>query len=367
MGRSAMIFMSVMLLSAALGGTARADSIKLDSGKVLEGSIVAETSATVQIAVGGTVLTIARTRIAGVSRAAPETTSPTATLEQLEALETKGAWADLYEAAAGILSRDTSNTVAIERQKLAADKIRESLGGKKLQELVRERKYGEAMAFLTEQYRRSGLSARGAGAVARRALAELYLGSAEYRLRRSLDGHLPLSEARKARELDPSTPGLDYIEGRAQMNLHNFDQAAVLLERAAQADPRNFGIRLQLLKCYRQNGDFLKIVRTYEGAPTETSASAIRWPEVRNTISEAYLQVAVRMADKGTTTEAAAAYEKHLIFCDRTADDLRDAASFFERIGDSRRAKALREERPRAVAGETSATTDTSRRFPPRR
>jgi len=336
-----------------------ADSIKLDSGKVVEGAIVTETSGVVQVAIGGAVLTIPRNKIVAISKGGADATSGTATLEQLQTLELKGQWADLYEAATRVLSRETSNPVAVEKQKLAADKIREDLGWKKIAELVRDRKFDEALTTFSEQFRRSGLSSRGAGAVGRRALAELYLGSAQLHMRASLDGHVPLNEARKARELDPSTPGLDYVEGLAQVSLHNFDQAIVLLERALRADPRNFGIWFQIMTCHHEKGDFERVVRMCEAASAETSASAKTWPEVRAMIAEAHGLMAGQLADQGKKAQAAAVYEKRLAFSERTAEDLRDAAAFFERIGEPERAKALRSERPQPRRADTRTTSGT--------
>jgi len=348
-------FGALAAMSVALA--ARADSIKLDSGKTIEGTVVTETSGVVQIAVGGATLTIPRSRIAAVTKGAAEPSLAGAgALAQLETLETKGQWPDLYEAATRLLTTQTSNPVALEKQKLAADKIRESLGGKAIAELVRGRRFDEAITTLTERLRKSGLSTRGAGAVGRRALAELYVGSARIHLRNSQDGHVPLGEARKARELDPSTPGLDYVEGMAQMNLHNFDPAIALLERAARAEPANFGITLQLMTCYREKGDFARLVGLIEATAAETSASARSWPEVREIVAAAYGQVAAQLADQGRKAEAAAAYEKRLAFCERTAEDLREAAAFFERLGDYERAKALRSERPRPKVVETQTT-----------
>jgi len=361
----ASIFAVVAFSTAAT--SVRADSIKLDSGKVIEGSIVTETSAVVQLAVGGAVLTIPRAKITAINKGTEEATSAAATLEELVSLETKGLWPDLYEAATRLLSRETSNTVAIEKRKLAAEKIRESLGGKRVEELVRDRKFDEAITTLTEQIRRSGLASRGAGAVGRRALAEVYLSRARFRLRDSLDSHVPLSEARKARELDPSTPGLDSVEAMAQMNLHNFDQAIPLLERAARAEPANYGLRISLIKCYREKGDFSKILQIYETAPSEADANAARWPEVRTILAETYLKRATELADQGAKAQAAAAYEKYLDFSERTADDLRDAATFFERIGDYERAKSVRSERARPRGGESRVTTGTMPTSPLRR
>lgn len=322
-----------------------ADSLTLDSGRVLEGTIVSETDQAVRIRVGGMVVTIPRGKVVALSRTTPETTTGTATLERLESLEVKGLWADLYEAASDLLNRDPKNPIAAKKRELAASKIREALGGKKVAALVRERKFAEAITFLTEQIRRSGFASRGAGAVGRRALAELYLASAEVRMRTSLDGHAPLREARKARAIDPATPGLDYTEGMAQMKLHNFKEAAALLERAARAEPDNFGVCLQLIRCYRETGDSHKIVAICETASEKANASAKRWPEVRRILADAHAQEAFRLADRGTTAQAAAVYEKFLNFGERTSDRLRDAVAFYERVGDLERAKATRAER----------------------
>jgi tetratricopeptide (TPR) repeat protein len=360
-----------LLVALALGAVAsvgQADSIKLTSGKVLEGTIVSESDSGVQISTGGVVLTIPRSRIAAITRATVEATTDTAgAVERLGDLEAKALWPDLYEAATAILSRDTSNTAAAQKQKLAADKVRESLGMKQIADLVRQRKFDEAITSLTEQIHRSGLGSRGAGAVGRRALAELCLGAAEYRMRMSLDGHAPLADARKARELDPTTPGLDYFEGMAQMKLHNFDQAIELLERAARADPRNFGICIQLMDGYRQKGDFVKTVLLCEAALAETSASVEQWPEVRATVVEAYLQMALQLAGQRKTAQAAAAYEKCLRFSDRTPEQLRDASVFFERIGDLERARTVRSEKPRPRPVETRPTSATISVTGPRR
>jgi len=346
-----------LLMSAAVTG---ADSIKLTSGKVLEGTIVGESDSGVQITAGGVSLTIPRSRIAAITRAAaPATTDTAGATDRLGDLETKGLWPDLYEAATAMVSRDTSNTAAAEKQKLAADKIRESLGMKPIVELVRQRKFDEAITSLTDQIQHSALGSRGAGAVGRRALAELYLGAAEYRMRLSLDGHAPLADARKARELDPTTPGLDYAEGMAQMKLQNFDQAADLLERAARADPRNFGICIQLMECYRRKGDFVRTVLMCEAAPAETSASVEQWPEVRALVTQAYLQMAQQSAGEGKAAQAAAAYEKYLRFSDRTPEQLREASEFFRRIGDSDRARTVRNERPRPRMAESPTTGTT--------
>jgi len=130
------------------------------------------------------------------------------------------------------------------------------------------------------------------------------------------------------------------------MNLHNFDQAATLLERALRAEPKDFGICIQLISCYRENGEYGRIVSLCEASAAETSASARIWPEVRALISDAYARVALQLADQGRKSEAAAFYEKHLRFCDRTAEDLRAASAFFERLGDFERARAIRNERP---------------------
>jgi len=359
MHRRFLTFAFAMFLFSMITGAVPADSIKLDSGKTIEGTVVSETSSVLEIAVGGTVLKIPRSKITAISKTAVEATSSTVTVEQLEKLETKGQWADLYEAATGVLSRDTSNTVAAEKQKLAAQKIRESLGGKRIAALVRENRFDEAITTLTEQLRRSGLASRGAGAVGRRALAEIYLASARVHLNTSLDGHDPLNEVRKARELDPSTPGLNYYEGKAQMSLHNYDHAIPLLERAVHADPKNFRICLELISCYREKGEFARIVEICERSPAETLASAKRWPEVRSQFAEAYLSLATQSADKGAKAQAAAAYEKYLTFSDRSAETLRKAAAFFERIGDPERAKAILGERPGPRPAEGTGTTVT--------
>ena len=345
--RRPLIFVTpVALIFSILTITALADAVKLDSGKTIEGRVVMETSVSVQIAVGGATLTIPRGKIASISKADAAPSSGPATLEQLQTLETKGLWPELHEAATRLLGHETSNTVAVEKQKLASDRIRETFGWKKISELVRDRKFDEAIATLTERLRQSEFAAPGVAAVGRRALAELYVANARYQMRSSPDAHILLNGARKARELDPSTPGLDYVEGIAQMNLHNFDPAAALLERAAHAEPKDFGICIQLMNCYREKGDFGRIVGLCEAAAAETSASARNWPEVRALVADAYAQVAVQLANQGKKTEAAAVYEKHLRFSDRTADDLRAAAAFFERLGDFERARTVRNERP---------------------
>ena len=336
--------LAVLVLWAAASAVC-ADSLTLDSGKVLEGKIVSETDHAVQIDVGSMVVTIPRSKIVAATRSATEATTGAAALEHLGSLEAKGLWPDLYEAASDLLLRDPKNLAVTKKRELAESKIRERLGDKKVAALVRERKFDEAIAFLSKQIAQSGLASRGAGAVARRALAELYLASAEARMRTSSDGHVPLLEARKARELDPGTPGLDYTEGMAQMKLRNFKEAIGLLEGAARADPDNFGIRLQLIQCYRETGDSAKIVATYEAAPKKAEASAERWSEVRRMLAEAHVQVALRLADQGTTAQAAAAYDKFLSLSERTPEQLRDAVAFFERVGDFERAKEIRAKR----------------------
>jgi len=141
-----------------------ADTVKLDSGKTIEGRVVSETSVTVQIAVGGATLTIPRGKVVSISKADVAPSSGPATLEQLQTLETKGLWPELYEAATGVLARETSNTVALEKQKLASDRIREAFGWKKITELVRDRKLDEAITTLTERLRAWCGRCRAAGA-----------------------------------------------------------------------------------------------------------------------------------------------------------------------------------------------------------
>jgi len=351
--------LAALVFSITVLRVVQADSIKLDSGKVLEGTITSDSSQSVQINMGGALLTFPRGKVVAVNRTTPpERSTGTTSLERLQALEAKGAWPDLYEAATGILTRDTSSTEAVKKRDLAAEKIRESLGSKKVVELARQRKFEEAITYLTDQYYQSGLSLRPAGAVAKRALAELYVDGADFRMHQSLDGHGPLADCRKARELDPSTPGLDFAEGSAQMKLRDFDRAVPLLEKAARAEPNDLGVRFQLMQCYREKNDFEKIVRTFEDAPAEVKRDAERFPEVRAMLAEAYLLVASSLAEQKKTA-AAAAYEKHLRFCERTANDLREAAAFFERIGDPERARKIRLERPAKRGAETRYTTRT--------
>jgi len=363
MGNHRKAVLAAAVAFAAISAFGRADSITLDSGKVIQGTIVRETDKAVEISAGGITVTIPRVRVKEVVRSAERPTTKTVTLDELESLELKGLWPDLYEAATELLRREPKNTVAAEKQKLAAKKIRESLGEKKIAQLCRDRKFDEAIALLTNNLRRSGLLSRGAGAVGKRALAELRLAKARYLLHSSTDGHKPLAEARKARKLDPTTPGLDYIEGWAQMNLHDFNQAIRLLERAERADPENFGIRILLMRCYKRTGNFLKIVLAYESAPADFGAAARRWPEIRRILRDAYLQMALRSADRGTTAQAAAAYEKYLDFCEPTLANLRDAIDFFKRIGDRERAARLRREGLRAI-GSSPTTASVEIRQP---
>lgn len=348
----------VLALFAMIGTAVSSDSVTLKTGKVLEGTIVSETNEAVEIEVGGMTLKIARSKVASIDRVAANgqgdsLTTGAAALERLEALELESKWADLYEAAVDLLRGDPKNAVAAKKKELAQGKIREALGGARVAEFVRERRFDDAIAFLTERLRSSDLQGRGAGAVGQRALAELHLAKAEAQMRVSLDGHAPLAEARKARELDPTAPRLDFIEGMAQIKLHHFKQATELLESAAKADPDNFGIRLPLMQCYDQSGDHTKIVQTFEAAPDEARASADRWPEVRRILAKAYMQVAIEAADKGTTPQAAVAYDRYLSFTERTPDDLRGAIRFFERVGDFERAQAVREERLRGAEPES--------------
>ncbi len=326
-------------VAAALG-----DLVTLDSGKTIEGTIVGESESALQVRVGAATVTVPRSKVVSISKTSAASASATSTIsiERLQDLEWKGDWLALYEVAAAILAVETSHPVALDKQKAATLKIREALGMAQIAELVRGRKFDDAITTLTERIRLSGLSSRPAGAVGRRALAELYLGRAEYRLRQSGEGHGPLADARKARELDPTTPGLDYLEGMAQMRLRNLDLAAGLLERALRADPHNFGVLMQLMQCYRAKGDHARVAMLYEAAPKDADAAAERWPEVRETLAEAFLQIAARLAREGKAAEAGAVYEKYLKFADPTPDVLRDAAAFYEQIGDRERARALR-------------------------
>ncbi|MCX8035574.1 MAG: hypothetical protein N3D11_00690 [Candidatus Sumerlaeia bacterium] len=320
------------------------DLITLDSGKTIEGTIVAESELALQVRVGGATVTVPRSKIVSISKTSAATTPATATIsiERLQGLELKGDWPALYEAATAILAVETSHPIALDKQKAAALKIRESLGMAQITELVRGRKFDDAITTLTERIRLSGLSSRPAGAVGRRALAELYLGRAEYRLRQSGEAHGPLADARKARELDPTTPGVDYLEGMAQMRLRNLDLAAGLLERALRAEPHNFGVLMQLMQCYRAKGDHGRVAMLYEAAPKDADAAAERWPEVREALADAFLQIAARLARESKRAEAGAVYEKYLKFADPTPSVLRDAAAFYEQIGDRERARALR-------------------------
>ena len=350
-------------LTMAMASAALADSVTLKTGKVLEGRILSETPEAVAIDVEGMTLTIARNKIASIDKSvakAPDaaTTGPAA-IERLEALELEGRWPELYEAAAAVLRADPTHAIAAKKKTLAEGKIRDALGGKRVDDLVRERRFDEAIAFLTERLRLSERKGREVEAVGRRALAAIHLEHAEARMRTSLDGHVPLAEARKARELDPTAPRLDCVEGMAQMKLHHFEEAAALLERAARADPENFGIRLPLMQCYDYLGRHEKIVATLEAAPVEARASADRWPEVRDVAARAYLRVALEAADRGTTPPAAAAYEKYLSFTERTPDHLRDAIRFFEHVGDRQRAQAIRDERLRGTPTGGAAPEDS--------
>lgn len=360
MWRSQSLCLSAVLLFAAISPGAWPDAIKLDSGKTIEGTVVQETSGVLQVNAGGVTIRIPRARIVSITASESRATTGAVEVERLDELEKKGLWSDLYDAAGALLVRETSNTVALDKQRLAAGKIREALGGKGITELARQGRFDEAITSLTERLREIPLGGRAASTVGRRFLAEIYLARARNQMANSLEGHVPLTDARKARELDPSSPDVDYVEGTAQMKLQNFDQAAALLERAIRAARvKDFRSQIQLMTCYRHRGDFDKILRLCDAATTEAVAAAETWPEVRAMLGEASLYMARQWAAQGKTTEAAAAYEKYLSFSERTPEQLHEVSAFFERIGNRERAQSVLTEHPRVRSGASGDTTVT--------
>lgn len=342
---------SVYLLAAAsltLAMVAAADSVTLKTGKTIEGQITEETAEAVKIDAGGMLLTLNKSRIESISRSAvsenaPPTNVPSA--QDLEATESRGDWPGLYEAAVERLKANPKDKTAAEKRDRAATEIRKTFDEERVAKLVLERKFDEALKVLDEAIRKSGLSSRPAGAVGNRARAELYLKRAEYQMHITKAMKTPLKYIQEARELDPETPRLDYLEGRVFYTMRNFDRATLLLERAAKATPDDHYVLQLLMICYHENGQYAKVAKVYDSAPELVDTIAARTPEVRTLLTGTYSRLAMQRAEDGATSAACAAYETYLRFTERTFDQLREAETFYTKMGDAKRAEATRDER----------------------